>query len=345
MNSSLSFICQALDEANAWGRLEESDFSDLLKRLERGQTVYESIKIYNYIVNKVKQTGLEMRICTEANITEMGWGAPEVVFNLLEVEKFNPVGDIFNHTMLMLTKYERCDVRSHQKSMVTEMFTRVPFPCKADIIDYLSETLSTSIKRLCIPTRHLFCNKCYQSKESARKAEALGATQAIQLLQPPDSGLLLVKLEDGNSSGQHFPLQVELEKKVKIAFKNDKEEDFQVVNILCFKKKCHFVNYIISCPSSDGHTVTRIDDDKVTRVGSNTSVLDISNSEVPYMVLLKRVTADESKTSVEVKVVREDAATKFSVSSVQEIQVAQRIHSRSLFADLKAKIKATDYDW
>ena len=82
MNSSLSFICQALDEANAWGRLEESDFSDLLKRLERGQTVYESIKIYNYIVNKVKQTGLEMRICTEANITEMGWGAPEVVFNL-----------------------------------------------------------------------------------------------------------------------------------------------------------------------------------------------------------------------------------------------------------------------
>ena len=140
--------------------------------------------------------------------------------------------------------------------MVTEMFTRVPFPCKADIIDYLSETLSTSIKRLCIPTRHLFCNKCYQSKESARKAEALGATQAIQLLQPPDSGLLLVKLEDGNSSGQHFPLQVELEKKVKIAFKNDKEEDFQVVIILCYEKKCHFVNYIILCPSPDGHTVT-----------------------------------------------------------------------------------------
>ena len=82
----------------------------------------------------------------------------------------------------------------------------------------------------------------------------------------------------------------------------------------------------------------------MTRVGLNTSVLDISNSEVPYMVLLKRVTADESKTSVEVKVFREDAE-KISVSSVQEIQVAQKIHSRSLFADLKAKIKTTDDDW
>ena len=65
----------------------------------------------------------------------------------------------------------------------------------------------------------------------------------------------------------------------------------------------------------------------------DTTLLEISNSEVPFMVLLKRVTADESKTSVEVIVVREHAATE----SLQ-IQVAQKIHLRSLFAHLKAKI-------
>ena len=133
-----------------------------------------------------------------------------------------------------------------ENQLCTEMITCIPFPSKADIIDYLSVTLSTSIKRLCYPICHLFCQNCYQSKERARKAEALGATQTIQLLQPPDSCLLLVKLEDGNLSGQHFPLQVELEKKVIIAFKKDKEEDLQVVNILCYiityNKKCHFVN-------------------------------------------------------------------------------------------------------
>ena len=114
---------------------------------------------------------------TEAKITEEGWEAPEIVFNVVEVEKFQPVADIFNHTMTMLTKYEGCDIRSHQKSLVTEMITRVPFPSKADIIDYLSVTLSTSIKRLCYSTRHLFCQKCYQ--ERARKAEALGATHHV----------------------------------------------------------------------------------------------------------------------------------------------------------------------
>ena len=117
--------------------------------MEREHTVSESIKIYCYIVNKLQETGLEKRMRTEAKITEEEWGAPEIVFNVLEVEKFKPVADIFNHTMTMLTKYEGCDLRSHQKSLVTEMITCIPFPSKADIIDYLSVTLSTSIKRLC----------------------------------------------------------------------------------------------------------------------------------------------------------------------------------------------------
>ena len=112
MNGSLSIICQALDEANAWGRLETSDFNDLLKRLEREHTVNESIKIYCYIVNKLQGTGLQKRTRTEAKITEEGWGAPEIVFNVLEVEKFKPVADIFNHTSTMLTEYKICDIRS-----------------------------------------------------------------------------------------------------------------------------------------------------------------------------------------------------------------------------------------
>ena len=173
MNGSLSIICQALDEANAWGRLEKSDFNNLLKRLEREHTVNESITTYCYIVDKLQETGLEKWICTEAKITEEGWGAPEIVFNVVEVEKFQPVANFFNHTMTMLTKYEGCDIRSHQKSLVTEMTTRVPFPSKADIIDYLSVTLSTSIKRLCFQHAISFAKNVTSQRKGQEKLKHL----------------------------------------------------------------------------------------------------------------------------------------------------------------------------
>ena len=90
----------------------------------------------------MQQTGLEKRICTEAKITEEGWGAPEIVFNVVEVEKSQPAAHIFNHTMTMLNKYEGCERRSHQRRLVTEMITQIPFSNKVEIIDYLGVTLT-----------------------------------------------------------------------------------------------------------------------------------------------------------------------------------------------------------